>query len=279
LDHFGSLASIEDAFVNLVAKLPYYGMAVVCAEDPGVVRCLSRLTKPVQTYGWSKECDYYAQDVAFEGVGSRFQVFGRSSLELPHEKLGELRLNVPGRHNVLNALAVTAIATALDVPFKKIAQGFEAFSGVKRRFEVRWREARTSRAIVDDYGHHPTEIKATLEAARTFWKGKITVVFQPHRYSRTLHCHDGFLNAFHAADRVLLTDIYAAGEDPVQGVTSEALAKDIAQVLEHRQVQYVGELAQAKEVVLSHFEPGELVLCFGAGSITRLPEMLIQGLS
>ncbi len=279
LDHYGNLNAIEDAFVSFVGKLPFYGMAAVCGEDSGVRRALSRFTKPVVTYGLSDQWDFYASDVRNRGLGSSFDVHGRLSPDQPHQKLGRVELNVPGEHNVLNSLAACIIGMELDVSFGKIIEGLKEFRGVKRRFEIRWRSPSGKSVIVDDYGHHPTEIAATLAAARGFWPGRIVAVFQPHRYSRTLHCRDGFLSAFRHADAVLLTDIYAAGEDPIPGVDAESLAQDIRRVApDEQEVVHVGDLVSAQEQTLSRFRDGDLILCFGAGSITKLPDLLAQAM-
>jgi UDP-N-acetylmuramate--alanine ligase len=274
LDHYGSLKAIDDAFAEFVAKIPFYGLAAVCAEDSGVRRNLSRFIKPFVTYGFSDQWDYSAFDLVSEAFGSRFQVRHRVD-----GNLGEVTLQVPGRHNVLNALAVVAICRALQMPFSQIASGLAQYCGVKRRFEIRWRDERSKQMIVDDYGHHPTEIEATLAAARQVWKGRLVVVFQPHRYTRTLHCRDGFMRAFHDADVVLLTDIYGAGESPIEGVSSEALADEMRRVARSdQQIHHVGNLAGATSEVLRRFQQGDLVLCMGAGTITKLPDELMKHL-
>lgn len=281
LDHFGSLAAIEDAFVQFVGKLPFYGLAAVCGEDQGVRRCLSRWTKPVVTYGLSEEWDLYASNIRRNDLGSQFTVHAREggSGNQKHETLGDIELMVPGRHNVLNTLATIAIGRKLGIPFQTLAEGLKSFRGVKRRFEIRWRNSEHKQMIVDDYGHHPTEIATTLATARAYWPGRIITVFQPHRYTRTIHCLDGFLSAFQNADVLLVTDIYAAGEDPVEGVNAEALVRAIRKAAPSTQeIHYVGELAQAKNTILEHFSPGDLVICLGAGSITRLPEQLVSAL-
>jgi UDP-N-acetylmuramate--alanine ligase len=275
LDHFGNLATIENAFVDFVGKLPFYGFAAVCGEDAGVKRCLDRWTKPYLTYGFSKEFDLYATDIVAQGLSSQFQVFQNCGQGKPPQKLGQVTLSVPGRHNVLNALAGILIGLRLEIPFDTIARGLKEFKGVKRRFDIRWENKDSNQAIVDDYGHHPTEIAATLSAARDFWKGRIVSVFQPHRYSRTLHCHDGFLSAFHKSDVILVTDIYSAGEDPIPGVDSQTLTSDLAKVaLPHQKVIYAGDLLSAEEKVMDIFQEGDLILCLGAGTITRLPDQL-----
>ena len=275
LDHYGSLEAIDEAFVNFVGQLPFYGLVALCAEDPGVRRNLSRFTKPFVTYGFSGDWDYVATEVREEAFGSKFRV-----RHCRNGVLGEISLHVPGRHNVLNALAVVAVCLDLGMPFAQVADGLAQYRGVKRRFEVRWRDEATSRAIVDDYGHHPTEIEATLAAARQFWKKRIIVVFQPHRYSRTLHCRDGFLHAFRGADVVLLTDIYAAGESPIDGVDSASLAEAMRRVAPQGQrIEAVGGLDAARDEVVKLMAPGDLILCMGAGTITRLPDSLMDAIT
>ncbi|MEO5969292.1 MAG: UDP-N-acetylmuramate--L-alanine ligase [Bdellovibrionia bacterium] len=277
MDHFGSLNAIEDAFVGLVSKLPFYGLAIVCGEDAGVRRCLDRWTKPYQTYGLTQEWDLYAQDIRSEGLNSFFKVYSRDGAV--STLLGEIRLNIPGKHNVLNALACVLLGLRLDIPFQVISKGLAEFKGVKRRFEIRWQDIAKRQAIIDDYGHHPTEIRATLEAAKAFWPGRIISVFQPHRYSRTLHCHDEFLSAFLQSDVVLITDIYSAGEEPIPGISAESLVREIKKVAQpHQQVIYSGDLGATCDVLKQMFSENDLILCLGAGSITRLPDQIMAHL-
>ena len=279
LDHYGSLTAVEDAFIDFVGKLPFYGLAAVCAEDAGVRRCMSRWPKPILTYGLSNEWEYYADELKLSGQGTRFRVHGKAKGEENHQFLGEIALQVPGKHNVLNALGTLVIALQLGLSFEDVSRGLAAFSGVKRRFETRWQSLAHQLRVIDDYGHHPTEIAATLSAARSVWKGRVLAVFQPHRYSRTLHCRDGFLSAFHHADVLYLTDIYAAGETPLEGVDSNRLAREIAEVAPRGQkVLYTGGLEETRQAVLAEVREGDLLLCMGAGSITRLPEQLISEL-
>ncbi len=283
LDHFGSLSALEDAFVDFLGKLPFYGFAAVCAEDIGVRHCLGRITKPFITYGFSGECDFSASNVVLGKLGSSFDLLRKGVGHSSPVKLGRIELNVPGNHNVLNALAAATIGTKLDVSFPAIAAALAQFKGVRRRFEIRWMSPEMSpdkrSVIVDDYGHHPTEIMATLAAAKIFWPGRIITVFQPHRYSRTLHCRDGFLTAFHNSDVVIVTDIYAAGEDPIEGVNAKSLVSMIRQLSRAQQkIIHVDDIAMAKEAVLKEFQPGDMVLCLGAGSITKLADQLVTPL-
>lgn len=279
LDHYQNLSAVEDAFLSFVGKLPFYGKAAVCGEDRGIARCLERFSKPITTYGLSKFWDFYADHVQLSGLGSEFLVYGRTFVGQPHEKLGTVRLNVPGNHNVLNALAAIAVGLELKVPFAKIAQGLNEFRGVDRRFQIRYKDDQRRRVIVDDYGHHPTEIMATLQAARNYWPGRIITVFQPHRYSRTLHCRDGFLAAFRNTDVLYMSDIYAAGEDPIPGVDAASLCADIAQAgASSQRIEHIGDLTEIQEKILREFQDGDLILCMGAGSITRLAEKLASQL-
>ncbi len=280
LDHFKSLDKVEEAFLGFVGKLPFYGLAAVCGEDPGVQRCLSRWTKPIRTYGLSSQWDVYADEIELKGLGSTFVVFARESGSTdPHQKLGTLEVNVPGRHNVLNALATWVIAESIGLTFAEVKKGIAEFRGVKRRFEVRWKDPVRNIVIVDDYGHHPTEITATLGSARSYWSGRVITVFQPHRFSRTLHCYDGFLKSLQLSDSVVLTDIYSAGEDPIEGVTAERLVKDLKELTRDQlPAVYAKDLDACVKAVMDQIQPGDMLLCMGAGTITRLPEKLQEAL-
>lgn len=279
LDHFGTLSAIEDAFVDFVGRIPFYGVTAVCIDDPGVSRCLPRFTKPIVTYGISDSAehdgsaDFLAASLKVDGMGTAFQVLGRQGPGLPHQLLGHARVSVPGRHNVQNALGAIAIAMRLDLPFETIAAGLARYDGVRRRFDVRWKNKTGTQLVVDDYGHHPVEVSATITSARAFWPGRIITVFQPHRYSRTRNCFQDFTRAFKGSDRVLITDIYSAGEDPIPGVDAASLAQAISQTGPQagpKDTRYVGSLEAARKEVLAEFHDGDLVLCLGAGSVTRL---------
>jgi len=275
LDHFGTLDAIEDAFVNFVGKLPLHGLAAVCGEDPGVQRCMARWTKPIMTYGFSSEWDCFARDIRSADGISSFNFMTRPKGSSQHIDRGRVRLRIPGNHNVLNALAALTLAERLEIPFDASVRGLEDFKGVRRRFETRYRNASGSLLVIEDYGHHPTEIAATLAAARSTWPSRILTIFQPHRYSRTLHCHDGFLTAFQNTDLLFLTDIYAASEDPIEGVSAAKLAEEVRNHMPApRTVEHVGDLAAAEERILKIAKEGDLILCLGAGSITRLADSL-----
>lgn len=275
LDYFKTQDRIDGVFIEFVAKLPFYGLAFVCGEDLGIQRCWKSFSKPFATYGFSSEWDWFAQNVSLSPQVSQFEVFKKDTFGKPFW-LGEVELGIPGEHQVLNALSVIALADRLRIPFEIIKKSLKSFRGAKRRFEVCWEKKKNQQVIIDDYGHHPTEIRATLKTARHFWpSGRIVSVFQPHRYSRTFHCWEEFLSCFAQCDVLLLTQLYPAGEPEIPGIDSKRLAHDIALKLPGVQVIYTGSLDETVEKVLEIFSPGDLLLCQGAGSITQLPARLL----
>jgi len=273
LDYFKTVGAIDQAFVDFVGNVPFYGFAAVCGDDSGVKRCLPAFSKPVVTYGLSAECDFYATAIETEGLHSNFHVHHKK--EDKTETLGKIQLPCPGQHNVLNALGVISICIKIGVSFEVIKKALSEFKGVARRFEIRWQDKESNRMIVDDYGHHPTEIAATIGAARKFWNGRIISVFQPHRYTRTEVCMDLFVDAFVNSDIIFITDIYPAGEEPIAGVTSKELVKRMLQKSDQK-IYHVPSLEDAKKAVIEQLDSGDLVLCLGAGSIAGLPNIIID---
>src|SRR5712691_10345665 len=229
LDHYGSLDAIREAFVAFVNKVPFYGSAVLCLDQPNIQMLLPRIEKRVITYGLESGADLVARRLHLAGMTSRFDVYQRGTL------LGECVLQIPGRHNVLNALAAVGVGLDLEIPFLTIQKALASFTGVQRRFQVRGQVGGVT--VVDDYGHHPAEIRATLAAAKAGFESRIVTVFQPHRYSRTHHLRQEFLTAFNQADVLVVMDIYAAGERPMPGVSAEDLA-DAIRAHGHRDVTY-----------------------------------------
>lgn len=284
LDYYLNTTAIESAFIDFVSKLPFYGFAAVCGDDPGIKKCLGKWRKPVVTYGLSADWDYFARAIAFDGLESRFEVLERNPENSTHHRLlGEFQLKVPGIHNVLNAVSAIVIARKFEIPVERIQTSLYEFQGVRRRFEMRWSDQLTGRAIIEDYGHHPTEILATLKAARAYWKGRLITVFQPHRFSRTLTCWDDFARSFGETDIVLVLDVYPAGEEALPGTDPKDLSEKLSVAIRKHsggptEVVAVGNLESAKLEVLKRFQNGDLVLCLGAGSITKLPEALSQAL-
>ena len=268
LDAYRDLADIKDAFVGFINKVPFYGAAVLCLDDAPVQDILPRVERRVVAYGLSPQAHVSARDVRIGPTGSGYSVVAGG-----HE-LGAIELKVPGTHNVLNSLAAVAVGLDLEIPFAKIAAGLAAFTGVDRRFQVRGEAGGV--LVVDDYGHHPTEIRATLETLRVRAGSRRTVVlFQPHRYTRTRFLWDEFCRCFHQADVVLLTDIYPASEEPIEGVSSESLARAVAEH-GHRHAAYAGDLKAAGERLAEEVRAGDVVLTLGAGSVWTAGEELLN---
>ena len=268
LDHYKSREAIDAAFVRFMNNVPFYGINVVCGDDPGVRALLPRVKRPVLTYGFA--ADNHLRAVPLEsGLRSRFEVWRED------EKLGEVSLPQPGRHNILNALAAIGAAMEADIAFERCAQGLSGFGGVGRRFE--FKGEKNGVTVVDDYGHHPAEIAATLATARQVFPGRrIVAAFQPHRFSRTQAHFGEFCKVFDQVDEVLLTEIYAASEKPIPGVSGQSLAQGVQQVSTTpvRYFQTLDALAQALPEVL---RPGDVLLTLGAGSITRLGPAWLEG--
>jgi UDP-N-acetylmuramate--alanine ligase len=270
LDHYGSYEALEEAFVAFANRVPFWGLSVLCLDHPGVQAILPRMTRRTVTYGFSSQADLVATDVRVDGLGMRFGV------RLRGEVLGEASLRLPGRHNVLNALATLAIAEELEVPFDTAAAALESFLGIERRFERKGEAGGVQ--VVDDYGHHPAEIRATLESARELHDGRILVAFQPHRFTRTRDLWDEFVAAFNDSDVLYLTEIYAAGEDKLIGIESAPLIEAI-RAHGHRHAHHVPDMDDLLSRVLDEVQPGDLVITLGAGNINSLGARILRALT
>ena len=271
LDYYPDLDAIVAAFLAFANKVPFYGAVVVCLDDPNLQRMIPRMMdKRVVTYGLEAGADVTARRLQFVEMRSTFEVAHRGV------SLGTMTLQIPGRHNVLNALAATAVALDLEMPFPKIQTALAGFAGVQRRFQVRG--IARDVLVVDDYGHHPAEIRATLAAAKAGFDRRVITVFQPHRYSRTQHLRDDFLTAFYQSDVLIVMDIYAAGEAPIPGVHARDLADGIA-AHGHREVLYLGgDRAAIIDYLCESTRAGDLVLTLGAGDVGQLGGELLQRL-
>jgi UDP-N-acetylmuramate--alanine ligase len=273
-EHMESYKGMEDVmecFTDFVNKVPFYGACVICLDDPNVQSIIPMIKRRRVTYGFTAQADVSARNISYdERFGSTFEVLKGEEL------LGEIKMPVPGKHNVYNALAATAVALELDVEFEQISQAFSKFKNANRRFEFKG-EAKGI-TVVDDYGHHPTEILATLAAAKNGSGGKRTVVvFQPHRYSRTNELMEDFARCFNNADALYILDIYAASEQPIEGVSAEILTENIKE-FGHKNVQFIGEIKNAADRVLGDLREGDLVITLGAGSITGLSDEILAKL-
>jgi UDP-N-acetylmuramate--alanine ligase len=269
LDCYSSIDDIRASFIEFVNKVPFYGAAIVCLDDDNVRSILPLVKRRTISYGKSAQSDLQITESACERASSRFR------LRFREKELGTFCLRVPGEHNVLNATAAIAVALELDQKPDSIREALATFSGVDRRFQVRGVERGVT--VVDDYGHHPTEIRATLESARLGGYRRILVLFQPHRYTRTQFLMDEFAGAFHQSDRLFLMDIYAASEKPIEGVTTEALAER-ARAFGHRSVEYVGSMENGIDAVVEAATDGDLVLTLGAGSVSQAGDRILQRL-
>jgi UDP-N-acetylmuramate--alanine ligase len=270
LDHYGAFGALQDAFVAFCNRVPFWGVVILCLDHPGVQAILPRVNRRTLTYGFSSQADVSGSEVEAEAGGMRFRAALRG------RELGPVRLRLPGRHNVANALATLAVALELEIPFATAAEALASFVGIERRFETKG-VARGVR-VVDDYGHHPAEIRATLAAARGAHPGRVVVVFQPHRYTRTRDLFEEFATAFNDADLLVVTDIYAAGEDKIAGVDAEGLAEAIS-AHGHRGARFVRDLAEVPAVLVPELRAGDLVITLGAGSVSGLGPRLLGALA
>jgi UDP-N-acetylmuramate--alanine ligase len=266
LEHYGSFDAVKDAFVEFVENVPFYGLAVMCVDHPEVQSILSRIRdRRIVTYGFSALADVRADNVEAIPGGSKFDalILGKDG---ERRTIEGVQVSMPGRHNVQNALAAIAVALELGLSDEAIASGFDKFDGVKRRFT---RVGEVDGAIViDDYAHHPTEIRAVLSAAREGAEGRVIAVMQPHRYSRLEALMDDFQNAFNDADVVFVTPVYPAGEEPIEGVDAAALAEGL-RARGHRMARAIDDLAQLSRDLRDLAADGDMIICMGAGDITK----------
>jgi UDP-N-acetylmuramate--alanine ligase len=267
LDYYPDLEEIKEAFLAFINKIPFYGLAIVCLDDENIQDLIPKVNKRCLTYGLSAQADLRACDLTHEGMTTRFTVLQRD------RQLGEVELRIPGRHNVYNALAAVACGLELEIPFAAIKEALKEFGGVQRRFQIKGEMKGV--LVVDDYGHHPTEIKATLTAAKLVWNRRLIAVFQPHRYTRTQHLFKEFLTAFYQADILILTEIYPAGEDPIAGVSAKRLFEGIKEH-GHKQVLFVPDKEEIPATLFSLMKAGDVVLILGAGDIWQVGDELLK---
>ena len=264
LDFYADINEIKAAFLTFLNKVPFYGLDIICIDNPNLQSLIPFLKRRYMTYGLSKQADLRAENVTHNGFETTFKVVYKEY------SLGEISLALVGTHNVANALAAVGVAIELDIPFPAIREALKGFSGIQRRLEIKYDG---DIKLIDDYGHHPTEIRATLSAIRSMWKGKVVVVFQPHRYTRTRALMDEFVTSFNEADLLIVTDIYAASEEKIEGVSGQVLAERI-KASGHRNVIFAPTKEEAAEQVLAHAKAGDVVITLGAGDVNRIDERL-----
>lgn len=265
LDFYGDYSTLKDAFVEFVEKVPFYGLAVLCLDHPAVQEILPRVGRRHVTYGLSPQAHYWAKNIRFEGTVTAFSAFRRD------EELGEFAVRMPGEHNVLNTLASLAVADELEVPLDVVRHALATFHGVARRFSVMGKVNGVT--LVDDYGHHPAEVRATLAAARNAYTGRVLVAFQPHRFTRTELLFEEFTRAFNQADQLWITDIYAAGEKPIPGISSEKLVQSVQEHGHHR-ARYIADRSELCDAIAEAARPGDVVIALGAGDINKILDLI-----
>ncbi|MCJ7640942.1 MAG: UDP-N-acetylmuramate--L-alanine ligase [Desulfobacterales bacterium] len=269
LDHYAGIEEIKEAFHQFLNKIPFFGLAVLCLDHPNIQSLIPKLKKRFTTYGLTTQADFQAREIVFEGLSTTFDVLHH------HREVGRLRIQMPGLHNVYNALATVATAFELEIPFQVVQDTLRDFGGIQRRFHIKGEKKGI--LVVDDYGHHPVEIMATLKAARTGWERRIIAVFQSHRYTRTQALFQEFLTAFYDADVLILTDIYPAGEDPIPGVEARALFEGIREH-GHKDVTFLGNKKEIVDHLLRIVRSGDLVVTLGAGDIWQIADELVRQL-
>jgi UDP-N-acetylmuramate--alanine ligase len=267
LDHYRDIDEIKDAFLQFANIVPFYGSTIVCLDDNNAKHILPKIKRKTVTYGLEAPADYRASAISFSGSSSSYELHYKDTA------CGTVTLNVPGLFNVYNSLAAIAVARELDMEYGAIKEGLKAFAGVQRRLEVKGKA--NGITVVDDYGHHPTEIRETLRAAKQVWKNKIIVVFQPHRYTRTKALFNEFLAAFPDADALIVTDIYAASETPIEGVSAAVLCENLRRK-GHRDVVYIPDFDAIVDHLLSVAKPGDVIITQGAGSVWKVGEEFLK---
>jgi len=267
LDHYSNIEAIKESFIEFVNKVPFYGAAIVCLDEENVQAIIPRIIRRVITYGFSRQADVRATDVAPDGHNVTFNVRLRES------KLGSAMLRMPGRHNIANALAAVAVGLELDIPFPSISEGLSQFTGISRRLEIKGEAGGV--LFIDDYAHHPTEIIATLETLKSMWKRRVVAVFQPHRYSRTQALWERLGRSLYDADTVIMTPIYPAGEEPIPGVTAELVAGAALQS-GHRDLIYMPDREEIVDHLVGTLKEGDLVITLGAGDVWKIGEEVLR---
>ncbi len=275
MDCYRDMRDVRRTFLEFMEKVPFYGLVVGCNDDPILERLLPRVHRRVATYGTALGSDFLVRTTLPKSASADHRPASHFRVAYKGKDLGEFTLHVPGMHNVLNATAAIAVGTALHVPTDQIRSALETFRGVDRRFQLKGQASGIS--VIDDYGHHPTEIRATLAAARQCGYRRIHVIFQPHRYTRTRDLMDEFTIAFTDADSLFLLDIYPASEKPIEGVTTEVLARQIVDK-GNRSAVYMPSVAEAVAAVTNQAQPGDMILTLGAGSVSQIGPLILEKL-
>jgi len=276
MEYYRTREKLLDAFLDFTKKIPFYGCVFLCGDDRGVKDILDEITRPHSTYGFDERNDIFAKNIRILGENlQKFELWVRPHRMQKHEFLGEIELGVLGKHNLLNALGAIGVALSQECPITAIQEALKNFTHVKRRFEEKFVSTHSGIRLIDDYGHHPTEIRAVLATARLTDAKRIITLFQPHRYTRTKLCWNEFLNCFQDTDELILLPVYSAGEEAIPGVHSKALAQAI-EAETGKKVHYFESFEVAEDYVFHHLKPCDLILTLGAGSVTKLAANLAE---
>jgi UDP-N-acetylmuramate--alanine ligase len=269
MDCYSSMEEIRQAFLEFINRIPFYGQAVICLDDPQVQKIIPHIDKRFTTYGLSSQATFRGRRLRFDAGGSSFDAYKENVL------LGQVNLPMPGEHNIVNALGAIAVADIFDVEFGKTKQALDSFPGVQRRFTLRGKAAGVT--VIDDYGHHPAEIRAVVQAAKQVGSGRIVILFQPHRYTRTKALFDDFLTAFHDADLLFVMEIYPASEKPIEGISGELLCDGIRS-RGHKAAVFVANKEDVPTEVCKQLGPGDMVVTLGAGDVTHMGPRILEEL-
>lgn len=269
LDIYAGLDDLKDTFARFANRVPFYGVIALCLDDENLIAILPQLKRRVVSFGTSSQCDVRGDDIVYRDGGSRFTVISRG------EELGEITLGVPGLHNVRNGLGAVTVGLEMGIPFETIVRALSRFRGVYRRFEIKGEPQGI--LVIDEYAHHPTEVKATLEGLRKGYGRRVIGIFQPHTFTRTRDFHEDFGKSFHNADIVVITDIYPAREEPIEGVTGELVARS-ASNFGHRHVHYIERKEEVADRVLELLQEGDVVMTMGAGDVWKIGEEIVARL-
>jgi UDP-N-acetylmuramate--alanine ligase len=269
MDYYKNMNDVKERYLNFINKVPFYGCAILCLDHSNIQGFMPRVARRHTTYGLTVQADISARDVEFKEMVSNYWLYYKG------ECMGRISMEMPGKHNVYNSLAAIAVALELGIDFNQIAEGLKGFSGVQRRFQLKGIEKDI--IVVDDYGHHPEEIRATLKAAKEGWGRRIIAVFQPHRYSRTKDLFWDFLSAFNDADKLVVTDIYPAGETSIEGVSSEGLVDGI-KAYGHKNVVYIPDKEDVTEYLMEFLSSGDMVITLGAGDVWEVADGVLEEL-
>ncbi|MBD3182621.1 UDP-N-acetylmuramate--L-alanine ligase [Candidatus Poribacteria bacterium] len=269
LDYYQNMEAIKKAFLDYINRIPFFGVAILCLDEENIQELIPNIEKRFMTYGIETQAEFTASDIQVAGTGSTY------TANRDGQPLGKIKIKLPGRHNVSNSLAAVAVGVELDIPFEKIAEGLEAFPGVRHRFELLGDV--NNILVIDDYGHHPTEIRATLNAARETYDRRLIAIFQPHRYSRVSLLADDFARCFYQADILIVTEIYSALEEPIEGTSGEKLA-EAAKKYGHKNVIYIPDKEDIPHLVCDMAESGDLIITLGAGDIWKVGKTIVDKL-